>query len=167
MLQESGLRGLPGLTPFAPCCFACFVSKQPAVRPTCPCLPFWLLLGTQEAAMHFVQTHRGTRWHTVAHSGTHCVKWHTVAHTLYRDTQWLVHNSYSVTYTVTPFWDTRGLHFVEKQLDFAKRTQDRWILKRPKCAHRQLSFVDPQLHICSLMPLVHVPQLGYRLASYT
>ena len=100
--------------------------------------------------MHFVQRH------TETHSGTHFVQTQTVA----RSQQLFCH----LHTTQAIFWDSKGLHFVEKQLHFAKRTQDRWILKRPKCAHRQLSFVDPQLHICSLMLLAHVPQLGGQIS---
>ena len=146
--------GLPGLTPFAPRCFACFVSNQPAVRPTCPCplllAPSWDTGGGDALR---TETHRDTQWYTL------CTGTQTVA----RSQQLFCH----LHTTQAPFWDTKGLHFVEKQLHFAKRTQDRRILKRPKCAHRQLSFVDSQLHICSLMLLAHVPQLGDRLPSYT
>ena len=88
----------------------CFVSGLLAVSSSANLsLSPALLLGGKEAGMNFVQTHTFT----------------------------------AVIMSPAPFRDTTSLHFVEKKTVAlclnVERTQDHWILKRPKCVHTQLS----------------------------
>ena len=67
----------------------------------------------------------------------HFVQTHTVARSQLFDTQALLFRE-----------GHQEVAFCGETVTLCLGTQERWILKRPKCAHRQLSFVDSQLHIC-------------------